>query len=136
MTTAYWAVQEGILGDAVNKISGGLTNANALDVTWHVVTNNGLKPNSTAHGPYPTMAAAQAEVTTLNNTQAGSVAVQSVTGQAGGVQGAITNGLDWQSLALRFAEVGLGIVLIAVGLSKITGTENMVSKLAKTGALA
>lgn len=132
MAAPFWAVQEGILGDAVNKISGGLTNANALDVTWHVVQHP-IKPNASAHGPYATQAEAQSEVTTLNNTQAGSVAVQALSGQAGGVKGVITNGIDWQSLALRFAEVALGVVLIAVGLAHITGAENAISKVAKAG---
>jgi len=37
------------------------------------------------------------------------------------------------SLILRAAEILLGIVLIGVGLAKITGAENAVSKLAKNG---
>jgi hypothetical protein len=109
----WWVDQEGLLGDAVDKISNP-TAAQALDVTWHVV-QDAAKPNATAHGPYPTQAAAQAEADTLNATAAPSVVTQ-------GAEAAVSSsspigGLFQASIWLRVAEVTIGVILIGIGLN-------------------
>ena len=109
----WWVDQEGLLGDFVNTtVTGGALRN--LDVTWHVVQHAG-KPNSTAHGPYPTQAAAQAEADSLNQTDAGSVFKQ-------GAEAAVSSaspigGLFQASIWLRVAEVAIGVILIGIGLN-------------------
>jgi hypothetical protein len=139
----WWAVQEGLLGDLTNTtVTGGTTRQ--IDVHWHVVSGSN-KPNATAHGPYPTQATAQAEADTLNgggpNSDAPSVAKQGAEKAASGVGNAalaafFNPGPDGSSPLLRVAEILLGVVLMAVGLSHITGTENTISDVAKRGGKA
>jgi hypothetical protein len=121
---AFWVDQEGALGDVTNLFS---TRGGQM-ITWHVVSGNN-KPNATAHGPYATRTIAQAEATMLNNVSHGSIA-----GQIGSaaIKDMVGN-LNVAAVALRASEILLGIVLIGVGLAKLTGAENVVSKVAKNG---
>lgn len=112
--TEWWAVQEGLLGDITSKLSTFPGGSKALDVTWHVVSG-ATKPNASAHGPYPTRAAAQAEADTLNTTAAPSVVTQ-------GAEAAVSSaspigGLFQASIWLRVAEVAIGVILIGIGLN-------------------
>lgn len=50
---------------------------------------------------------------------------------ASAVKKDVLGGLDLNQLFLRIGEAILGIVLIAVGIAKLTGTANVVSKLVK-----
>lgn len=52
-----------------------------------------------------------------------------------GVASAVT-GTNYETLILRVGEILLGIVLIGVGVAKITGTENVISTAAKTAGKA
>ena len=112
----WWAVQEGLLGDIVGKLSTLPSGSEALDVTWHAV-QDASKPNSTAHGPYPTQATAQAEADSLNSSDAPSVVTQ-------GAEAAVSSsspigGLFQASLWLRVAEVAMGLILIGIGLNAL-----------------
>lgn len=120
----FWVVQEGLLGDITNKFS--TTKAVGLNVTWHVV-QQATKPNSTAKGPYTTQAQAQSQADSLN---AGS---QNVVTQAASQD--VFHGLNLSTWILRIGEILLGVVLIGVGVAKLTGAENVVSKAAKVAAL-
>lgn len=48
----------------------------------------------------------------------------------------IFHGLNLETWVLRIGEILLGVVLIGVGIAKLTGTENAISKIAKTGVVA
>lgn len=48
----------------------------------------------------------------------------------------IFHGLNLETWVLRIGEILLGVVLIGVGVAKLTGTENTISKIAKTGVVA
>lgn len=120
----FWVVQEGLLGDITNKLS--TTKAVGLNVTWHVV-QQATKPNSSAKGPYATMALAQTQADSLNSGS------QNVVAQAA-VQDTF-HGLNLSTWILRIGEILLGIVLLGIGVSKLTGAENVVSKAAKVAAL-
>lgn len=51
-----------------------------------------------------------------------------VTGAASNIASDIVGSVNAQNLILRIGEVALGIVLIAVGLAKLTGSDNAVSR--------
>lgn len=74
-----------------------------------------------ASGPYPTQAAAQAQANTIGGGFPGA----NVSGNPGTAIGqgvsAIGNslGLNWEQAILRFGEVALGIVLLAIGLNAV-----------------
>jgi MFS superfamily sulfate permease-like transporter len=72
---------------------------------------------------YPTQALAQAAAGGVSTVQA----------KAGSVAKDVVGGVDVGALALRIAEILLGIVLIGVGLAKLTGAENVISKAAVSG---
>ena len=44
----------------------------------------------------------------------------------------VFHGLNLSNWAIRFVEVALGIVLIGVGVAKLTGADNVINKAAKT----
>lgn len=48
----------------------------------------------------------------------------------------VFKGLNLQTWALRIGEIALGIVLVAVGLAKLTGADNVISKAAMTAGKA
>jgi hypothetical protein len=123
----WWISREGTVGQIVSSFDPRqLTD---LSVQWHVVQDS-TKPNATSQGPYPTQAAAQAQADSLNKGESGlaPAAKAAVTDTVGKV--------NVGNLILRGAEILLGIVLIAVGLEHITGSENAISKIAKTGVIA
>jgi hypothetical protein len=118
--TPYWAVQEGLVGDVFNKLSTFPGGSQALDVTWTVV-RQASKPNASAHGPYPTQAAAAAEAASLNQTAAGSVVAQAANAKGNPIN-SVTNflkDLSSRNTLLRLAEGTLGIALIIVGVAKL-----------------
>jgi hypothetical protein len=102
-----------------------------------VVQGNALqiraKYGSAAHGPYPTQAAAQAAA----NSRGGGFPGPNISGNPGTAikQGIgsidLFHGLDLGSILLRVGEVLLGIVLVGVGVAKLTGTTNLVASAVK-----
>lgn len=84
-----------------------------------------------AHGPYQSYAAAQASV----SSQKSQIAKGE---QAGHIPNPLDlfHGLNLPGILLRIGEVLLGIVLIGVGLAKITGADNVINKAAKTAGVA
>jgi hypothetical protein len=89
------------------------------------------------HGPYPTQQAAMAHtgVKGPNAVTNESLAAQAGTVAGGVVKTDIAGGLNIGTLMLRVGEVLLGLVLVGVGLAKLTGKENAISKVAATGAV-
>ena|ERR1700729_927939 len=131
----WWAVQEGALGDIVNRLSTFPGGSTGDVVTWHVV-QSAKKPNATAHGPYATQAQAQAEADTLSGQD------QNVVAQ--GVESAVSSAsplgpLFQKSLWLRVGEFAVGLVLLGIGLNAmfkgrplavVTGAAGAVGKVA------
>jgi hypothetical protein len=103
-------------------IGGGNTNAGIKHVT------NGAEADAlevAGWRAFPTEAAAEAfegESVNQNVSNTAKSAVSDVIGHT-----------DVGELILRVTEILLGIVLIGIGLEKITGAENAVSKIAKNG---
>lgn len=64
-------------------------------------------------------------------TPAGAIGIGAVSGVAG-LTGDVFKGLNLGSWFLRIGEILLGLVLIGVGIARITGIQNVVSDLAKT----
>lgn len=64
-------------------------------------------------------------------TQAPSTVGSKAVDTANTIKKDVLGGLDLNQLFLRIGEALLGIVLIAVGIAKLTGTANVVSKLVK-----
>ncbi len=69
-------------------------------------------------GPYATQAQAQAAASTLTHEIVPGIPAAGSTP-------------DWQTLLVRIGEVLLGIVLIGIGLARITGAQNTISAIAK-----
>jgi hypothetical protein len=90
------------------------------------------------HGPFPTK---QAALNYYQQNKAAHPDWKAPTGLAGAVTNTVTSGVsgtaDFLSrLAapntwLRVAEVALGLILIAVGVARLTGTQNAVSSIVK-----
>jgi hypothetical protein len=115
---------------------GGALGTNKMSGVKHV-TNGMAADAMEAAGwrAFPTEAAAEAFLTESDkknvDNAAGSAAKSAVTSAAD-----VVGGVNAQSLILRVSEVLLGIVLIAVGLAKLTGSENTIAKIAKDGVKA
>jgi hypothetical protein len=122
----WWIAREGTLGQIVSSFTPSqITN---LSVQWHVV-QGATKPNATAQGPFATQALAQAKADSLNTANSG------IAPAAAAVAQDAYHGLNLGTWILRIGEILLGIVLIGVGVAKLTGAENLVSKAAKVAAL-
>jgi hypothetical protein len=86
--------------------------------------------NSTGWTGFPTDAAAKAFASSLDfnpATAAGKAA-------AAGIKSILPTG--WENWVLRIGEIILGIMLIGIGVAKLTGAENAISKAVTIGALA
>src|SRR5690242_19373354 len=92
-----------------------------------VIVQAATRPVNTVAGPFSTQADAEAWQTSANT------AGNSPGSAIGGAANAALTSLNplaplfQANLWLRVLEVGLGIVLIGVGLAKLTGTENFIS---------
>lgn len=88
---------------------------------------------------YPTRLAAQAEVNKYNSSSVTSRVTQvgGHTAQSLGVDPTqLFHGLNLGGLILRIGEIILGVVLIGVGVAKLTGTDNFIMKAATTAGKA
>lgn len=65
-----------------------------------------------------------------------SVPSDAATGAADAVKHSILGGVDIQAWFVRIGEILLGIVLIGVGIAKLTGTTNLIAKAAKDATKA
>jgi hypothetical protein len=87
---------------------------------------------------YPNKLAAQAEANAYNKSSV----TQRVTQAGGNVAPNVPNpldifkGLNLANWLLRIGEIALGIVLMGVGLAKLTGVDNQVAKFAKSAGTA
>jgi hypothetical protein len=107
--------------------------------TFVVVQGNALqiraKYGTAANGPYPTQAAAEAAA----HSRGGGFPGPNIPGNPGsaigvGIKAAqqdLFKGLDLGNILLRVGEVLLGIVLVGVGIAKLTGTTNFVASALK-----
>lgn len=101
-----------------------------------VVQGNALqiraKYGNTARGPFPTQAAAEAAA-----QQGGGFPGPAIPGNPGKAIGQAVSGLNpfhglnLENWVLRIGELALGIVLVAVGIAKLTGTTNFVASALK-----
>lgn len=91
------------------------------------------KYGSTAKGPYPTQAAAEA----VAHSPGGGFPGPNIPGNPGRAIGQAVSsldpfkGLNLGNIMLRVGEVLLGIVLVGVGIAKLTGTTNFVASAVK-----
>lgn len=143
----WWAVPEGTIGQLLSGVGSIFTGHGTKIDLYHVVESAskpaGNKQNP-VYGPYATQAAAQAQASGLNGI-AGQASQAGAAADPGAPPGANAQGpsdplaavddflhrLSEGNTWLRVGEVLLGIVLIAVGLARITGTQNTVSQLVK-----
>lgn len=94
-----------------------------------------LAVNGTLDGPFSSKADAVAAETKEKKTpipQIGLPGVKNPLGTLSGFLAALENKNTW----LRVGEVALGLILIGVGIAKITGTANVISKAAKVAIAA
>jgi len=91
------------------------------------------KYDGAVSGPYPTQAAAQRAA----NTRGGGFPGPSIPGNPGTALQDLYHGLNLGDWILRVGEIILGVILIGVGVAKLTGTDNTIAKIAGTaGKLA
>jgi hypothetical protein len=126
VSNPWWIAREGTLGQIVSSLTPSqITN---LSVQWHTV-QSATKPNPTSQGPFATQAIAQAKADSLNSSQSGIAPAA-----AAATQDAF-HGLNLSTWILRIGEIVLGVVLIGIGVAKLTGADNVVSKAVKVAAL-
>lgn len=103
--------------------------------SFRVIQGNALqiraKYDGAVSGPYPSQAAAQSAA----GSRSGGFPGPSIPGNPGAAisLGArdLFHGLDLGNVLLRIGEVLLGIVLVGVGVAKLTGTTNFVASAVK-----
>ena len=123
----WWVIPEGFAGQL---ISGFSLQGPALHL--YTVKQSNVKPPGAVAGPFSSQQEAQTQADSLNKT---GVATPGNIGKQA-VSSALTSanpfaGFYQQNLWLRVGEFVLGVLLIGVGLAKLTGTENFVSSVVK-----
>lgn len=131
----YWVLAEGRGTAQTARVVGPYANLQAMQSA-----NPGFAGLSMAvvgnQSGYPNQLAAQQEANSFNHSSVSSK-VQQVGGTVGGLPSIpnpldIFHGLNIGNILLRVGEVVLGVVLIAVGLAKITGADNLIASTLKT----
>lgn len=131
----YWVLAEGRGTAQTARVVGPYPNLQTMQSA-----NPGFAGLSMAvvgdQNGYPNQLAAQQEANSFNHSSVSSK-VQQVGGTVGGLPSIpnpldIFHGLNIGNILLRVGEVVLGVVLIAVGLAKITGTDNAIASVLKT----
>ncbi len=122
----WWVIPEGFLGQ--------LQNAFTVGPALHVYTTkqSNTKPPGAVAGPFSTQQEAQTQATALSKggvATPGNIAKQATSS-------ALTSlnpfaGVFQQNIWLRVGEFVLGVLLIGVGLAKLTGTDNFISTVVK-----
>lgn len=129
MASGTWWVIHLQNGDIVNFALGAAGGPEGgLGTELATVTQSATKPTGYISGPYPTQAAAQKAAVTYNNSQAKSFN-QPVT-TVSEFLSRLTQASTW----LRVLEVVLGVVVLAVGMARITNAVPVVTKIARTAA--
>lgn len=91
------------------------------------------KYDGAVSGPYPTQAAAQKAA----NSRSGGFPGPSIPGNPATAIADLYHGLNLGNWIIRVGEILLGVILIGVGVAKLTGADNVVSKIAgSAGKLA
>lgn len=131
----YWVLAEGRGTAQTARVVGPYANLQAMQTA-----NPGFAGLSMAvvgnQSGYPNQLAAQQEANSFNHSSVSSK-VQQVGGTVGGLPSIpnpldIFHGLNIGNILLRVGEVVLGVVLIAVGLAKVTGADNAIASVLKT----
>lgn len=119
----WWVIPEGFLGQ--------LQNAFTVGPALHVYTTkqSATKPPGAVAGPFATQAEAQAQIVQLNKgaiATPGNIAKQATSSALSSLNPLAP--LYQANIWLRVAEFAIGALLIGVGLAKLTGAENFISK--------
>jgi hypothetical protein len=123
----WWVIPEGFLGKLTNALISGPT----LNL-YTAVQSAGQPPGAVA-GPYNSQAEAQAQAKQLNGKSVATlpnIAAATTSSVAGAVSSSVLGPLFQASIWLRVAEVVLGVVLIAVGVAKLTNAIPAATKIA------
>lgn len=117
-------IPEGAAGQLISSFS---MQGPALHV--YTVKQSATKPPGAAAGPYSTQAQAQAKATALN--QSSTATPSHIAAQA--ASDVLTqSGINAGNWLLRIGEALLGIVLLAIGVARITRAVPVATKIAKT----
>jgi hypothetical protein len=116
----WWVIPEGLTGQAFSLVTGRFTKYTTVRAT--------SKPAHAVAGPYTTQAQAQQKANDLTS--------QAIPGPAT-PQAAVNDvlggsGVNAGSWLLRIGELLLGLVLLAVGVARITRAVPVATKIAKT----
>lgn len=123
----WWVIPEGTLGKVVNALITGPT------LNLYTAVQAASQPPGAVAGPYNSQAEAQAQAKSLNGKSVATLPnIASATTQAaaGAVSGGVLGPLFQANIWIRVAEVALGIVLIAVGIAKLTNAIPAATKIA------
>jgi hypothetical protein len=134
----YWVLAEGRGTALTAHVVGPYTSLQAMQQANPGFAGETVSVVGNESG-YPNQLAAQQEANTYNHsdvntrvTQAGGNTAQSLgIDPVSGIED-LFHGLNLGNILLRIGEVLLGIVLVGVGLAKITGTTNFVASALKT----
>lgn len=130
----YWVLAEGRGTALTARVVGPYTSLQAMQSANPGFAGESINVVGNQSG-YPNQLAAQQEANTYNHSSVSSK-VQQVGGTVGGFPSIpnpldIFHGLNIGNILLRVGEVVLGVVLIAVGLAKVTGTDNLLASAIK-----
>jgi hypothetical protein len=98
--------------------------------TTYVVVHSATRPVNAVAGPFTAQSAAQSWQSL--STEEGASPAGLASGTADQVGNDLLSGLDLGNWLLRIGEVLLGIVLIAIGMARITNAVPAATKIAKT----
>jgi hypothetical protein len=116
----WWVIPEGLTGQAFSLVTGRFAK--------YTTVSAGTRPPSAVAGPFSTQAEAQARASQMTSQAIPGPA----TPQAAAGDVLTASGINVGSWLLRIGEVLLGLVLLAVGVARITRAVPVATKIAKT----
>ena len=153
MAKDWWVVPEGTLGQLVDTFSlngiSHLFGALGNQAVWTVQQSDTKPPHSADEGPFSSQSQAQAAATALNEKEGILSDIQQLSGSAdqpsspsqldsipglsqiGNFFGTLTQANTWERVGMGI----LGVMLIGVGVAKLTGADKVVEEAAKTAAV-
>jgi hypothetical protein len=131
---SWWVVPEGSIGQIVNIFSNGPSTTHQI---VHAVQSAG-KPANVIAGPFSSESEAAASALAYNKKISGPLP-QQVAAEAGSALnltglaaiGDFFHRFTEASTWMRVGTALLGVILIAVGMARVTGTQNQISSIVK-----
>lgn len=122
----WWVYPEGLTGQAFSLVTGKFTK--------YGIVQSATKPPNAVAGPFATAAEAQADASSRTSSAIpGPATPQAALKDAGSALSSLNPlaPIFQANLWLRVGEFIIGLLLVGVGLAKLTGAENFITSAAK-----